>query len=92
MSWLAIDPNAWMITLPLTLGMVMVYLQPQDHPLRRWWQDMQQREAQALAHFAGDLPLDEQTRAGIRRSVFLAVLGGAGAATVLSLAHYLLLI
>lgn len=90
MSWFAIDPNAWMLTLPITIGMVMVYLQPAEHPLKRWWQDMQRREAQALAQLAGDLPLDEQTRAGIRRSVFLAVLGGAGAATLLSLAHFFL--
>jgi len=43
---LQIDPNAWLVTLPITIGLVQLFFQPADHPIRRLLKNVVQMEAE----------------------------------------------
>ena len=39
-----IDPYAWLLTLPLTLAMVWLYVQPAEHYIKQVWRDLMMRQ------------------------------------------------
>ena len=43
---LQIDPNAWLVTLPITIGLVQLFFQPADHPIRKLLKGVVQVEAE----------------------------------------------
>ena len=41
-----IDPHAWLITAPLSAGLVQLYFQPADFVIKRWWTRLVEWESQ----------------------------------------------
>lgn len=56
---MTIDPQGWLITLPLTVALVWAYFLPADHVIKQFWRHLAETEAQGLATMFGYAPQRE---------------------------------
>jgi hypothetical protein len=87
---LHIDPNAWIFTFPLLLGLAQVWRLPSDHLIKRVGHEMTRREAQAwewLGWPGGEL--GSGWGASVRQGLAIVAMAGLALATSVSFAAYL---
>ena len=87
---LNIDPQGWLVTLPLLAGLLWLYFQPHDHPLKQVWRELMRYEAQTLAQVTGvEASADSPVRQRVERLLFWSAVTGLTAGTAASVAVYL---
>ena len=89
---MTIDPFGWLLTLPMTLGLFWIYLQPASHPLKEFWRASLERESLGWCRlgFETGRSAERETRAAML--LFWSVTGALMGASALSLGSYLGLI
>lgn len=80
-----IDPHAWLLTVPLTLALVQVFRSPANGACKRWWRELQTREAWAWDRLGWARP--RCTPASLRAMQALAI-AGLGVSSLASFAAF----
>lgn len=81
-----INPHAWLVTIPITIGLVQVYFQPADNVFKRIWQ-----EGLRLERFVWDrlgFSLAGPRGRNAHRAVFSAIVGGFAVASIASFGSF----
>lgn len=86
----SVDPQGWLVTLPLLAALLWLYFQPAEHAIKRVWRDVMRQEAQAMAQVAGvDIHPDSPLRLRIERMLYWAAIAVLALGTLASVAAYL---
>lgn len=89
MAWLTpIDPHAWMVTLPVVVGLLAAWVQPEGGTVKRWFAAVRQAEADAWTQLAGRTP-PLRGDAGWQRGLLCSATTALALATMLSMATFL---
>ena len=81
-----INPHAWLVTIPITIGLVQVYFQPADNVFKRIWHD-----ALRLERFMWDrlgFSLAGPRARNAHRAAFGAIVCGFAVASIASFGSF----
>lgn len=80
-----INPDAWMLTLPLTLLLTWLWFEPRHSTLRRIWDELMRCETEAFEWIGLTQGEHGLVYARIGRTLYLVALIACGGASLLSL-------
>lgn len=84
-----IDPHAWLVVLPLALGLVQARALPEEHLVKRWWSQARLADAWVSASLRGaPLPARVEPASRAERFGFWLVVVAFALTGLLSLAAY----
>ena len=89
-----IDPYAWLLTVPLTIGLVQIWFLPADHALKRVWRSVLEAEADVWFRLHRGLYRPEPGQVGYstwlhRAGAYLLLIGVFAVASLLSFASFI---
>ncbi|MEX0885688.1 MAG: hypothetical protein WD009_04535 [Phycisphaeraceae bacterium] len=90
-----VDPQAWLVTLPVAVALIAVCLLGDEHPLKRHWREVRDMEASsiavvmlALGRPAPDCPPQPHRLTPLQRGLLAVCIAALTLATLLSLGRY----
>lgn len=80
-----IDPHAWILTVPITIGLVQLYFQPPENVLKRIWTEARRLEAQAWDRLGWSLsPVLLGERKAVRKAFYFMTIAGLAVSSLAS--------
>ncbi|MFA9479596.1 hypothetical protein ACERK3_15005 [Phycisphaerales bacterium AB-hyl4] len=84
----SVDPNVWMVSLPVVVALVAVAMQPAESTLRRWGRELLRADAMAWGMVSGQMAEDKAGWPTWRSGLLCAATTALTIATLLSMARY----
>jgi hypothetical protein len=83
-----INPHAWLLTIPITIGLVQVYLQPADNIFKRLWREFTRLESFVWERLGLPTSLsvarDNTGQRHLRKAMFGLIVAGFACASLAS--------
>lgn len=82
-----INPYAWLLTIPITIGLVQIYFQPADNIFKRIWRDAVRLEQFTWERLGFSMCKGRGRR--VHRALFGAIVSGFAIASIASFGSFI---